>query len=53
MTEELLSNEAGRKKFDSGIRTTDLPILNHTHKPLGYQTLIFATDFIATSFTSE
>ena len=43
MTEELLSKEAGRKKFDlTRIPTTALQILNHMHWPLGYQSLVFA-----------
>ena len=42
MSEELLSNEAGRKIFDpTRIRTIALPILNHMHYSLGYQTLVF------------
>ena len=43
MSKQLLSNEAGRNNFDpTGIRTIDLPILNHMHAPLDYQTLLTA-----------
>ena len=43
MSEELLSNEAGRKKvYPKGIRTINLQILNHMHWSLGYQAHVFA-----------
>ena len=38
-----LERQAGRKTFDTAvIGTTDLPIHNKMHWPLGYQALTFA-----------